>query len=250
MDIYEYIESVDVRNYCKKKGRHFTPIEMAVIIEESGKDKWQKIEAFQELIDTYPDMQFHESVRFQRRSSLHDYLRALIYHYRNPMEKNPGYLGRIYVEIPSPFEVGDIVCSCYAPDSPCVIHQIPKGKKIPYVSGEQMKDSDGIGAYVHDLASGFVRCAGGRDDEFGWSAGGYIPISSVQYYRKELTGQNRFLVYLKDYIKKYGETKELQWLGDYTKALMIIKKTEEELVKKDNAYCELVEAWHSSREAK
>ena len=95
MDIYNYFPSKDVADYCKKIGYEFNPIELACLIKELSLYKSipieEQIKLFQELIDCYPDMQFHKSVRFSLRNSLHEYLKAFIdwneralEHFHNP----------------------------------------------------------------------------------------------------------------------------------------------------------------------
>ncbi len=78
MNIYDYFMSNDVAQYCKSIGHNFNTIEMAWIIDQSAKTVKEKNMAFRELIDNYPDMPFHESVDFRVKTSIHDYLRALI----------------------------------------------------------------------------------------------------------------------------------------------------------------------------
>ncbi len=78
MDIYSYIPSFDVADYCRTINHKFNTIEMAYIIDKSDRTIKQKNVAFQELIDNYPNMEFHESVKFKGGSNIHDYLKALI----------------------------------------------------------------------------------------------------------------------------------------------------------------------------
>ena len=82
MDIFKYFPSKDVADYCKKIGYEFNPIELACLIKGLSLYKSIPIEEqnklFQELTDRYPDMQFHKSVRFSLRNSLHEYLKAFI----------------------------------------------------------------------------------------------------------------------------------------------------------------------------
>lgn len=87
MNIYDYFCSADIAEYCRSIGHNFSPIEMACIIDNSDKTIRQKNLAFQELIQDYPDMPFHDSVDFYIKSSLHDYLRALI-KYRETVLRN------------------------------------------------------------------------------------------------------------------------------------------------------------------
>ena len=104
MDIFKYFPSKDVADYCKKIGYEFNPIELACLIKELSLYKSipieEQIKLFQELIDCYPDMQFHKSVRFSMRNSLHEYLKAFIdwneralEHFYNP---NIGGIKRYY----------------------------------------------------------------------------------------------------------------------------------------------------------
>lgn len=78
MNAYDFIPSKDVAAYCKEIGHTFNPIETAWLIEHSDRPIIEKNKLYQELIDNYPDMQFHESVKLRVRTGLHDYLRALI----------------------------------------------------------------------------------------------------------------------------------------------------------------------------
>lgn len=78
MNIYDYFKSADVAEHCKSIGHRFNTIEMAWIIDQSDKTIEEKNLAFRELIESYPDMPFHESVDFRVKTSIHDYLRALI----------------------------------------------------------------------------------------------------------------------------------------------------------------------------
>jgi len=56
MNIYEFFYSADVATHCKKTGHEFNTLEMAVIIERSGKTVREKHTAWKELIESYPDM--------------------------------------------------------------------------------------------------------------------------------------------------------------------------------------------------
>lgn len=94
LDIYSFIRSQDVADYCRQIGHVFDPLEMAIIINRSEKTPMEKMLAWQILIDYYPDMPLHISVPFKIKDSLHEYLRALIAFYRNQIKrfykKEPG----------------------------------------------------------------------------------------------------------------------------------------------------------------
>lgn len=82
LDIYTFLRSQDVADYCREIAHTFTPLEMAIIINRSEKTLAEKLFAWQILIDNYHDMPLHSSVQFKIKSSLHDYLRALIAFYQ------------------------------------------------------------------------------------------------------------------------------------------------------------------------
>ena len=116
MDIFNYFPSKDVADYCKKIGYEFNSIELACLIKELSFYKSFPIEEqnklFQELIDRYPDMQFHKSVRFSLRNNLHEYLKVLIDWNEHAVEHfyNPNKDGRkrYYYEL-CPYSVGKLV---------------------------------------------------------------------------------------------------------------------------------------------
>lgn len=87
LDIYSFLRSQDVADYCRRIGHAFDPLEMAIIINRSEKTPMEKMFAWQILIDHYPDMPLHISVPFKIKDSLHEYLRALIAFYRNHIKR-------------------------------------------------------------------------------------------------------------------------------------------------------------------
>ena len=79
MDTYSLIPSNDVADYCKKIGYILNPIETACLINyQEGLSVLEKNALYRELIQCYPNTEFHESVKFRGGSSLHEYLHALI----------------------------------------------------------------------------------------------------------------------------------------------------------------------------
>ena len=78
MDIYSYIKSPDISDYCKKIGHIFNPLEMAVIIAISDRTMQEKHTAWHRLIEEYPDMPISGTRGFRAHESLHEYLRELI----------------------------------------------------------------------------------------------------------------------------------------------------------------------------
>jgi hypothetical protein len=56
MDIYNFLFSQDIAKHCRKIAYEFTPLEMACLIYYSHKTLEEKHEAWQEIIDTRPDM--------------------------------------------------------------------------------------------------------------------------------------------------------------------------------------------------
>ena len=115
MDIFNLIPSKDVADYCKKIGHSFNSLELACIIYNQRYVNSMSIPEqntlYQEIIDDYPDMQFHKSVRFSVRSSVHEYLKALIKWNEAALDYfwNPNKNGRklYYYELCA-YDIGDL----------------------------------------------------------------------------------------------------------------------------------------------
>ena len=87
MDIYSYINSSDIADYCQKIGHIFSPLDMAVLVALSEKTMKEKHAAWQAIIANYPDMPIPKNPCFGAKESLHDYLRELITLEENLEEK-------------------------------------------------------------------------------------------------------------------------------------------------------------------
>jgi len=74
MDIYNYINSPDVAEYCRKIGKTWNTCEMAVIIDRCYCLLEEKHKAFRELISSYPDMPSIPNLHGISFSSIHDTL--------------------------------------------------------------------------------------------------------------------------------------------------------------------------------
>ncbi len=58
MNIYEFIDSPIIRELCEKNQHQFDTYQMAVIVANSDKPFEEKIMAYEELVDYYPDETF------------------------------------------------------------------------------------------------------------------------------------------------------------------------------------------------
>ncbi len=58
MNIYEFINSPIIRELCEKNQHQFDTYQMAVIVANSDKPLEEKIIAYEELVDYYPDETF------------------------------------------------------------------------------------------------------------------------------------------------------------------------------------------------
>ena len=68
MNIYEYFNSTDIAEYCKKLGYSFSGWDMALLISQSNHHTLQeKAQVWQEIIDTIPD-------EYDDEGSLHQFL--------------------------------------------------------------------------------------------------------------------------------------------------------------------------------
>ena len=75
MNIYEFINSSDIREYLKTKQYTFDPLQQAFLIWQSGRHTLtQKHAAWKELIATLPDMEVPERINCRARKSLHKML--------------------------------------------------------------------------------------------------------------------------------------------------------------------------------
>ena len=79
IDIYNFINSPDVADYCREIGKVWTPFEMAVIIGRNTRHSMEeKHEAWRELIADYPDMPTPATPGYPRFESLHQKLAEVI----------------------------------------------------------------------------------------------------------------------------------------------------------------------------
>lgn len=87
MNIYEYFNSRDVAEHCKKLCHSFTGREMAYMIWQSNRHTLpQKIQAWEELINTMPDEE-HVDFEYADGRGLHHFLRKYIARLRQFIEK-------------------------------------------------------------------------------------------------------------------------------------------------------------------
>lgn len=87
MNIYEYFNSWDIAEHCKKLGHSFTGREMAYLIWQSNHHTlYQKIQAWEELINTMPDEK-HVDFEYADGSGLHYFLRKYITRLRKFIEE-------------------------------------------------------------------------------------------------------------------------------------------------------------------
>ena len=76
MNIYEFINSKDIRAHCEKLGHPFNTIESAYLIYQSQNHTLsQKHAAWLELMETMPDMVIEERLNCPRYDSIHTFLR-------------------------------------------------------------------------------------------------------------------------------------------------------------------------------
>lgn len=99
MDIYEYFNSRDVAEHCKKLGRSFTGREVAYLIWQSNHHTLhQKIAAWMELIQTMPDEE-HKDFEEAGCCGLHDFLQKYkdrLLQFLADFEKNTGEFAYSY----------------------------------------------------------------------------------------------------------------------------------------------------------
>ena len=78
MNIYKFFSSRSIAEYCKDIQYAFTPLEMAVIVALSDNILDEKMNAWQEIIDEYPDCAVAGNHVVPACDSLHEMLRGVI----------------------------------------------------------------------------------------------------------------------------------------------------------------------------
>lgn len=79
MDIYNLINSKAISDYCRKIKHQFNTEELAVLIYRNKKMSIEeKVEAYQELIADYPDMEVIERINCKHYDSVKDMIRGEI----------------------------------------------------------------------------------------------------------------------------------------------------------------------------
>ena len=93
MDIYSFLNSIDIAAHCREIGKVWTPYEMAIIIGRSHRTLEERHTAWRELIDNYPDMPIPANMHYDSRESLHSeitdvivYERELLNYFKTPEE--------------------------------------------------------------------------------------------------------------------------------------------------------------------
>ncbi len=79
MNIYEFINSKDIKEHCEKIGHIFNTMECAYLIYQSQNHTLpEKSSAWKKLIESMPDMVIEERINCPHYDSLHDFLRRYI----------------------------------------------------------------------------------------------------------------------------------------------------------------------------
>jgi len=108
MDIYAFIRSPDIGDYCRSIGHIFSPLEMAVIVAQSNMTLAEKHDAWWHIISDCQDMSIPEMHCFNARDSLHECLRELIANNNYDIDPNDD-ISTIFIHVPVPFQKGDIL---------------------------------------------------------------------------------------------------------------------------------------------
>lgn len=87
MDIYSFLNSSDIAAHCRKIGKVFTPVEMAVIIYHSRRPFLEQLEGYRQIVRDTPDMPLAGRPWFDACDSFHNYLHRLIDHEKAALER-------------------------------------------------------------------------------------------------------------------------------------------------------------------
>lgn len=177
MDIYNFINSKDIRNYLRKINYEFTPVEAAWLVwQYFDATRQEKFEAWQEIIDTMPDCPVEVCKGFDvdGYESLHEVLKE----YMKNDNKHICPFHIFKIDFPVPFKTGDIVCE-----------KVPEGyHEDIMVYDKKSNRSNSASCYIVD---------NGRID--------HIPlhdaIMNIEYFKKGLPSKQIILNSLSDYLK-------------------------------------------------
>ena len=228
MNIYEFINSKAIREHCKKISHKFNTVEAAFLVWQSENHTMtEKLSAWQEIVDTMPDMEIEERPWTSHFESAHDFIRKYINLVQNTLEdfnaqgeimgirqflddEDDEAVGTafegMWLDIPVPFKTGDIVCckSLYSPMDPFVLKTTNNqpDRKFPQENIDSLFKKRGD---ITDM--GCCGYAVGDDGQIYFTHGGFYP--NLDYYENETAEQldsergdkERMLYWLSEYLK-------------------------------------------------
>ena len=106
MDIYSYIRSRDVADYCREIGKTWNTYEMAIIIGKSNCTADEMRDAWSVLIANYPDMPEPSSNPNYTVIGTHNFLTGIMGKEDTTVEL---FFEWYYVDIPTPYKRGDVL---------------------------------------------------------------------------------------------------------------------------------------------
>ena len=141
LNIYDFIPSSDIADYCRDIAYSFSPIDMAVIIAISEKTTPEKHAAWQVIINDYPDMPIHGNEVMKPKESLQDYLQARITREEQGFEDDDAEdIELLFIHLPVPFKRNDLLTMPCG--NPGVLYHLthwwngPRFKYKDFVSGK------------------------------------------------------------------------------------------------------------------
>ena len=112
MDIYNLINSKAISEYCRKINHKFNIEEVAVLIHRNDKmSVKEKINAYDEIIKNYEDMEIIERANCKYCDSAKYMIKKEILRLKNLQEydQEENDIDNIFINIPNPFKRGDLL---------------------------------------------------------------------------------------------------------------------------------------------
>jgi len=193
-DIYNFINSKDIADYCRSIDHKFTPLEMAVLIHLSREARTARHTAYNWLIENTPDCEVPERMNCAYHESLHEYLIEIMRFENNDLIADSDKminidLEGIFISIPVPFKNGDLV-KTKNDDDVYVIFGVDWLNK--HAKKERLLN------YSMDITDMTINGYHMGKDNFWYE---HLLVLDIEYYEGELTEYNRFLKILSLYIK-------------------------------------------------
>jgi hypothetical protein len=236
MDFYKYINSPDIAAHCREVKAKFNLLEKAAIMYLSDADIIETLTVLRKLLRDEEDMTVPAAMHHGSIPSLKKWLRWSVEyieqeeefdHTKVDKDWHPAFLEDYYLEIPTPFKKGDIVCERYKPSDEEEYYSVdnPKYPEKIFVLNEGFDEYEKWRrdrGWLSFDSNGKYKIPG---DDLGDMAGHpafyvldggqleydhiFAPYTNLVYFAGELKGSDRTLEYISHFLRDEIPLREL-----------------------------------------